>query len=128
MIHVFDSIILLLIPPKGFIVFVFLIFLEYLTVNSILKDPNKINLKTIFSYMRNSKPKGVPLTASQRTVLDIIFRNENISIKEISENIGIKVGITRKLIGGLAGDGYVTRKINTNDRREFYYMTSNKFQ
>lgn len=123
-----DDLVLLLRTPAGLtMVFSSLIFAEYSTAKSIAKSPDKLNLKTIVNYIRNFKPRNVPLTTPQWAALDTIFINKNIGIKDISNNIGIKIGVTRKIISGLAIDGYITREVNTNDRRAFCYITSNKY-
>lgn len=122
---VLDNFIIFAITPVGFVsLFLLLILAEYLIVKSIISDPNRINIKKIVSYMKSYQPKYSSLNSFQRRAFDAISKKENICIKEISENIGITLGGTRKLVSELINKGCVVRKVNINDRRAFCYTVS----
>lgn len=124
-----DHLFLLLVNPIGSIsIFSLLIFFEYKTAESIIKDTNLINLKEVLNYIGKYKTKDTSLISSQWAVLDTISKNKNISIGAISENIGATVSVTRKLMSGLFNDGYITREVNIYDRRAFCYALSDKYK
>lgn len=124
-----DHIILLLLTPVGFAaIFSLLMFFEYKTAESIIKNTNLINLKEIFNYIRKHKTKDMSLISYQWAVLDIISKNKNISIGAISENIGATLSVTRKMMSSLFDDGYITREVNIYDRRAFCYAISDKYE
>lgn len=124
-----ENLILFAITPVGFILLSsLLIFLEYIVGKSIQSDPNRINFRKVFNYIENYRIKDVSITPSQWTILDLVFKNKNISINAISKNTGGINSITRKLMYGLLNDGYIMRKINIFDKRAFCYATSDKYE
>ncbi len=129
MITILDSFILFLISPVGFLLSIsLLIYLEYLTVKNIIKDPGTKRFATIIAnYIHQYRLKKMPLNLSEKVALDTVSRREDIGTKEIAENVGIAVTTTRKLMKDLADKGYVHRKINMNDRRSFSYAISPQY-
>jgi hypothetical protein len=119
-----SNLILILKTYAGFvIIFSTLAFLEYATIKSIVKNKNIIDLKPVFNYMKNYKPRDVSLISPQWAVLDIILKEENICIKEISNSIGIAIGTTGKLISDLVKGGYITSKSNGKNIDTSCYRT-----
>src|SRR3989344_4163320 len=129
MVTILSNFILLLISPPGFLVsMLLLIYFEYLTLKSIVKDSYGINLNTVISnYVHRHTSKSLPLSSSEQAALDMVYRRENIGTREVSNNIGIAISTTRRLMRDLASKGYVFRKVNKNDRRAFCYMASHKY-
>ncbi len=84
---ILDTLILFSINPIGFmIVMSLLLFFEYLILKSVIKD-----IKIAFNYIRNLKPKIVPVISSLPKTLDVIFQKKNIAIEEIATTDGIGI-------------------------------------
>ena len=106
-----DALILYVISPEGFFVLsISLILAERLIIKSIINDPNKISLEKIVGYVQNYQSKYLSLTSSQLRVFETIFRKENIGIKEISDNVGLTIIQTKRLVNNLMVNGYIIRE------------------
>ena len=128
MITIFDTIILFLISPAGFLLSTaVLVYFEYLVFKSIIKDAYGVNLDTVIgNYVRRYTSKSLPLDPFEQAALDIVARKENIGTREIAETIGIGIAPARKLMRSLTSKGYVSRKIDAHDKRAFCYVASHK--
>ena len=125
---ILDSLVMLLTTPVGFIfVFTSLVFFEYKTAESIIKNTDMVNLKYFINYIKNHAPADVSLISSKWMALDIISKKKNIYAKEISDTVGITVASTKKLINGLVGSGHIVRETDLTNRHEFCYVVSNDY-
>ena len=115
--------------PFGIVIIVsWLVYLEYATIKSIIKDPNAIIVRMVTKYMQTYALKNTPLTSYQLATLNVIFKKKNIGIKDISNIIGVPIIATRKLVNGLINNGYVMRSVNIGDKRTFVFATSHKYK
>ncbi len=84
-------------------------------IEEIAKNMHKIKRKLINEFHSSATQKS--LTNSQFMVLQLVKDKENIGIKEIAEILNITSSATTQLIDNLVKNGYLTRRINTKDRR-----------
>ena len=80
-------------------------------INNFQVMKNKMHAKTMVSGNH-------AITNSQWCVLDIIDRNDNISIKEVSSILSISPSATTQLVNLLEVNNYVVRYVDPSDRRE----------
>lgn len=62
----------------------------------------------------------------QIPILMFIAKNDNVTLKTVTENFKIDKGTTSSLVRKLENNEYIKRKKNLNDRREFNLRISNK--
>lgn len=125
---VLDNLIILAINPVGFILlFLSLILGERLIIKSIINDPNRINFKKIIIFIKDYKSKDYSIISPQQIALDMVFKKKNIGTKEISDNIGLNIGATRRLMSNLVNSGYIMREFDVRDGHAFCYVASDTY-
>ena len=87
-------------------------------------------LNSIHALRQKMKIKAVAsrdhITHSQWFVLGIIEHNKHVSIKNISEMLGISSSAATQLVNGLVQNGYVVRQDKPEDRRAVQLELSTK--
>jgi MarR family transcriptional regulator, organic hydroperoxide resistance regulator len=87
---------------------------------------NNFNVIKHRMYMNTLATSQTATTPSQWFVLDIISKNANVGIKEISQMLSISSSAATQLVNGLVGLGYVTRMTNEKDKRGLDLQLSKK--
>jgi len=89
-------------------------------LESLFESLNVIKRKLLSDHLRKqliSKEKLERPTLSQWNVLRLVRKKGEVSVKEISEALGVTSSASTQLIDGLVNKGYLVRKSNPNDRR-----------
>lgn len=104
-------------------------------INEILKCFHLIRRK--ISFESQNIPKHIDVTPAQASVLFLVKHNNDMSIRDIAQKLGISRSATTKLVDNLVLKGYLTREENTNDRRivkirlsqngKLHFLTAKKY-
>ena len=89
-------------------------------LESLFESLNVIKRKLLSDHLRKqliSKEKLERPTLSQWNVLRLVRKKGEVSVKEISEALGVTSSASTQLIDGLVNKGYLVRKRDPNDRR-----------
>jgi DNA-binding MarR family transcriptional regulator len=80
----------------------------------------KNRLKTDFISEKNQ------VTSSQLMVMRMVYKNDGIGIKELSNTMGISSSAVTQLVDGLVKSGYLVREGSLEDRRALKLRISGK--
>ena len=77
----------------------------------------RINFRAFSKALENlTEPHGV--TAGQWRILRVLWEEDGITQREISERVGIKEATAVKGVAGLEASGLITREVDESDRRK----------
>ncbi|MDO8669381.1 MAG: MarR family transcriptional regulator [Candidatus Buchananbacteria bacterium] len=83
-------------------------------VENILHNMHVLKHELMMDY---AAQKNITITNSQSFVLLFVAKNNSANVKDIAKALHITSSATTQLIDGLTANGYLIRKVDTDDRR-----------